>query len=272
MRPAIRAVLLAAVTALAIIPAAAAADNEAVTVSPGQMHGWAFYDDNTGGPGTGHMVAGPATPPLGEGSAELKLTGVNDRQFLATGAHAGTALGRIARLSYWTYQAYSATDVVNRRAITLQFDVHYNSGNCNPASPSCYQGRLVYEPGVGELNPPILSGWQSWDALAGHWWASNSGDFGSKNRCTQATPCTWAEVNANWPAATINVALLFKAGGGWSAFTGNVDAFTIGVAGKGMTTYDFEPNGGNGDDGASGDDQGNHDNHDNHEDLVASDD
>ena len=266
MRAPIRAVLLAVVAALAILPAAAAADSGTVTVSPRHMHGWAFYDDNTGAPGTGHMVAGPATPPLGEGSAELSVTGPTDRQILATGAYAGLPLDSIGRLTYWTYQAYAPTDFADRHAVTLQFDVHYNVDNCNPASPTCYQGRLVYEPGVGELNPPILSGWQRWDALAGHWWASRQSAYGSNGRCSQAAPCTWAEVGANWPAATINVGLLFKAGGGWPAFTGNVDAFTIGVTGQGTTTYNFELKGGNGeggdgspDDQGSGGDQGNHD-------------
>lgn len=44
-----------------------------VVVSPANMHGWGFYDDNTNGPClvSGRMVFGPATPPLGVGSAEL---------------------------------------------------------------------------------------------------------------------------------------------------------------------------------------------------------
>ena len=270
MRASLRTVLLAAVAVLAVLPASAAADNSVVTVSPGHMHGWAFFDDNSGAPGTGNMVNGPGTPPLGDGSAELGVAGPGDRQILATGAYAGAPLNGIKRLTYWTHQTYAATDVVGRHAVALQFDIHYNAGNCDPASATCYQGRLVYEPGVGELNPPIQSGWQRWDALAGHWWASRQTAFAANGRCTQAVPCTWAEVNANWPAAAINVGLLFKVGGGWSAFTGNVDAFTATVAGHGNKTYNFEPrgdngqgdeNGDNGDnsDGGSGGDQGNHD-------------
>jgi hypothetical protein len=69
----------------------------------------------------------------------------------------------------------------------------------------------------------------------------------------RANPCTWITVLANWPSSSINGAILFKAGGGWAAWTGNVDAFTIGVAGRGVTTYDFEPCGEEGDDCEGGD-------------------
>ena len=37
------------------IPASA---SEAVVVSPNNMHGWFFFNDNINGPGTGHMVSG----------------------------------------------------------------------------------------------------------------------------------------------------------------------------------------------------------------------
>jgi hypothetical protein len=197
------------------------------------MHGWVFFEDNNGGPGTGHMVTGPADPPLGSGSAELAVALPTvavpvDRQALGTAAYQGTMIGDITSLNYWTYQT-SPT-----HAVTLQFDIRYHSTDTG------YQGRLVFEPGNG--NPGIVSGaWQRWDALAGKWWASRPASSGFM--CIQATPCTWTQVKANWPTASLwpNGALLFKVGGGWEPWKGNVDAFTIGVQGRDTTTYDFEP-------------------------------
>jgi hypothetical protein len=77
--------------------------------------------------------------------------------------------------------------------------------------------------------------------MTGRWWASNTSAAGSNGKCPQSNPCTWAQVLINWPQASINGTLLFKAGGGWTPWTGNVDALTIGVLGRGITTFDFEP-------------------------------
>jgi hypothetical protein len=45
-----------------------------VVVSPADMHGWAFFLES-GSTGSGQMVIGPATPPLGVGSARLTVPG-----------------------------------------------------------------------------------------------------------------------------------------------------------------------------------------------------
>jgi hypothetical protein len=78
----------------------------------------------------------------------------------------------------------------------------------------------------------------------GSWWFSNA-VLASNTGCTQAKPCTWAEVLAS-PALdnpTINAAapgVGFKVGSNWNAvYTGNVDAFKIGVNSN-TTVYDFE--------------------------------
>jgi hypothetical protein len=79
---------------------------------------------------------------------------------------------------------------------------------------------------------------------AGKWWATRAPGNAT---CGQATPCTWAQVNAHWPAAEINGIILFKVGGPWPEFKGNVDALKIGV-GTCKTVFDFElsPANGNG--------------------------
>src|SRR6202022_1722020 len=108
--------ILAAVGLSAVLPAPASA-SEAVVVSPNHMHGWFFFNDNTNGPGTGHMVSGPGHPPVGSGSAELTVGTPTDRQALGIQAYQGTMLKNITSLNYWTYQT-SPT-----HAVTLQFDV-----------------------------------------------------------------------------------------------------------------------------------------------------
>jgi hypothetical protein len=241
-----RLLIAGVVLAVALLPVQAAAART-VVVSPGHMHGWVFVDDthNTTVTATGRMVLGPGDPPLGHGSAELAVIGPNDRQMLATLAYSGTPIKDIRHLSYWTYEVDPA------HAMPFQFDIRYH-----PADPG-YQGRLVFEPGNG--NPaPTAGAWQQWTPLTGKWWASNQ--TASGGRCPISAPCTWQQVLTNWPAASILYNVLFKAGGGWSAWSGNVDAFTISVHGHGTTTYDFEPapsEGDGGGDPGDGDDQQN---------------
>jgi hypothetical protein len=214
----------------ALFVGAARADVNVTNVTPAHMQGWAFFDDNTGLPGTGTMVAGPGVPPLGTGSAQLSVSGPTDRQALGTLAFNGTPLSAITVLDYWSYQTGPIL------ALSLQFDIRYR-----PAD-TAYGGRLVFEPyqQTGVVRP----GWTHWLAVAGpgggSWWASRTTSAGSGGLCPQSSPCTWAQVRAYWPAATINGALLFKAGGGWPAFTGNVDAFTIGI-GTRFTIFNFDP-------------------------------
>ncbi len=86
----------------------------------------------------------------------------------------------------------------------------------------------------------------------GAWWASKISAVGSDGKCLQSDPCTWPRVLANWPDASIGGNVLFKAGGGWSKWTGNVDPITIAISGRGAATYDFEPAGGEGDQGGDG--------------------
>src|SRR5580698_6405149 len=83
-------------------------------VSPANMQGWSFFslDDTFTEPqvgSIGEMVTGPATPPLGTGSAELStiVGGGGGGVGITTGAFDGTLLSSITSLSY---QAYSAVN------------------------------------------------------------------------------------------------------------------------------------------------------------------
>src|SRR3569623_654541 len=91
-----------------------------VTVTPGSMQGWAFINDQTNGAGSGSLVAGPLTAPLGTGSANLTATTTSDGQILAIAA-AAMKLANIKTLSYATYQDAANTSIA--AAIALQLNV-----------------------------------------------------------------------------------------------------------------------------------------------------
>ncbi|MEO6043859.1 MAG: hypothetical protein ABIQ47_08055 [Tepidiformaceae bacterium] len=121
------------------------------------------------------------------------------------------------------------------QAPSLQFDMDHNLADTNTA----WQGRLVFEPYF--TNTVIKGAWQTWDPLAGKWWATGSP---GNTKCPQTTPCTWAKVLQEFPNAGIRVSvggLAFKAGSGWPEnFEGYVDGFVI-VTGDVAQAFDFEP-------------------------------
>jgi parallel beta-helix repeat protein len=237
------ALVLLFATALALgaapnqqLPSALAATT--VVVSPESLNGWAFDGDGTTG-GAGSFVAGPATSPLGSGSARLVLDGTTtSRELLRTFAFAGTRFDQITNLEYSSYR--SSADAGNNLALALQFDTDYNLTD----GITAWQGRLVYEPyqANGAGGTVVQNTWQTWNPLDANarWWASGAP---GNSLCPQAAPCTWAQVLINWPNAGLRASiggLQFKAGGPAPSFDGNVDAFTIGVSGN-NNTYDFEP-------------------------------
>jgi hypothetical protein len=139
-----------------------------VVVSPANMRGWAFYNDQADAPCTDttmcRLVQGPASPPSGTGSAELATAAASDGVALVLQDYKGTRLDSITDLHYSTYR--QTADAGNNLAIALQLNVDYDLTD----QLAGYQGRLVYEPyqGVGGNVPQNT--WQSWDAKAGRWW------------------------------------------------------------------------------------------------------
>ncbi len=220
-------VVIAAVVVVLMSAHSGAGAVTTVTVTPANMNGWGFVQEVANG--TGALVVGPAVPPLGPGSAHMTVDATG-RELLATLAYAGTRFADITSLSYSTYQD-PASSAASNLAISLQFDADYDLTDSNTA----WQGRLVFEPYY--TNTVVKGAWQTWNPLAGVWWAS--GAPGS-TFCPISTPCTWAQVLSHFPNGGIRVggALQFKAGGPWPGFDGNVDAFTIGTI-SGTTTYDF---------------------------------
>jgi hypothetical protein len=213
--------------------------NPNTLVSPADQKGWLFFDDFGSGTGSGGFEAGPATPPLGSGSAFLTVDATARRAFETFGAYGGTRMDDISSLRYGSYQDNNSNTVV---AISLQFDIDYDLNDAD----NTFQGRLAFEPYLtGTVQQNV---WQTWDAYAGKWYGSKTtaivGGVSVAQPCQPATPCTWAQVLTLFPNAgvrnTASSGLLFKAGGPWSpGFDGNVDAFKVGI-GSFRTNYDFE--------------------------------
>jgi hypothetical protein len=200
---------------------------DTVTVTPSHPNGWACANDQTDTPEPCTFVTGPATPPLGVGSAQLSAPTPADGHIVATPAYAGTPLANVNGLDYWTFQPGPTL------AIALQFDIRYRS------TDTAYGGRLVFEPYQNGA-VTVGSGWRHWDASSGLWWASKTSPAGSNGLCPQSNPCPLSTILSAYPNATLSQNLVLKAGSGWTGFTGNADALTVSTTG-GSTTYDFEP-------------------------------
>ena len=214
--------------------------NSPVVVSSANPQGWGFLTETANG--TGSFVTGPATPPMGTGSARLTVD-ANGGEIIAKNDYSGTRFDQITQLTYSTYQNSNAN---TSAAIALQFDVDSDLTD----NVTGYQGRLVYEPYYDPSNTVQQGAWQNWNALSptARYWGSGSG----ANRpfsvaCPQSNPCTRAFILQNFPDLGIRTGptgtagvVVFKVGGGvGSAFDGNVDKFTIGIN-SANTTFDFE--------------------------------
>ena len=208
------------------------------TVTAANTHGWTFFDDQGNGGTPGAYVAGPQTPPLGHGSAHFVISAANQGQALGLFPNSGgTRLAAISELTYSTYR--SSVDVGNNLAVALQFNLDFDLSDSNNG----FQGRFVYEPYQSNGGAIVQDTWQTWDALAGKWWVSRPTSVSPAATCVQATPCTIAQFLAAYPNAGIHAdpgsGFIFKAGSGWAAFDGNVDALRVGINGV-TTQYDFE--------------------------------
>jgi hypothetical protein len=212
-----------------------------VVVSPSDMHGWYFYDDqadavlsDTSDHG---FVTGPATPPIGTGSVHLTKT-TTDKYGIATTQFQGTALNEINTLQYSTYRASGTSAQVP----SLGFDIDSDTTD----GDTSYQGRLTYEP---YFTHTVDTGvWQTWNtqdnAGTGNWWFSHATlSGGAASVCVQANPCTWSELTGAYPNAAMLSSgqfILRTNGADGEVFDGNVDNLIIGIANN-TTTFDFDP-------------------------------
>jgi hypothetical protein len=233
-----------------------------IQVTPDSMGTWAFtnlddsFNAGTNTTAVGAMVTGPATPPLGTGSANLATgngtMGGGGGEILNTTSYdgGGTLLSSITALSYFSYATKNNLS---------QFPFLELFVSTGLAGPNAYD-TLVFEPPyqtpstgnplLPDQGATALNTWQSWNALAGGWYDGDGlcgGDGGTN--VVSFSACLAAMTPA---AAIVNGDLLGFAGdiGGLSLqvgfsdptdqFNGYVDGLTVGIGGN-NTTFDFDP-------------------------------
>jgi hypothetical protein len=253
-----RLVAIASLSAVALLAGVSHADT--VVVTPSNMSDWTFYSfDSNGDPTTsngnvGALVTGPATPPLGTGSAELATgTGNGDgSEQIRNTDYNGIKLSDLTSLSYSTFMSQ------NNGSQMPYLELYINTTGV-AAIPGSYDDRLSFEPPYqtapfsGGDHPDqgasVLNTWQNWNALTGGWYDDlNVGTPGANEGPGQPGVVSLATYLATYPNATIvnatpdegGVRVSVGYGSSGDTFAGNIDDFVIGTA-AGTTTYDFEP-------------------------------
>jgi hypothetical protein len=204
------------------------------------------------------LVTGPARPPLGRGSLELRTDDANAKQQHLETQQQGAALTSVNALGYFTYRHPESTgSPVAVAAINMEV---YGTVAENPIGYATF----VYEP---VYNGVVASGsWQFWDAYRGGsalWWSTRdlrnpvTGDLlvCNPNGVNAALPVCIGKIYVPWKvlvaAAGTNAKVLsygVDQGTGAPGIISNADALYIGAGGN-YWGYDFEPGGG----GADGD-------------------
>lgn len=253
-----RIILLVAPVALLAAMSVSRGFADQVNVTPSNMNGWTLnsFDDNgnivNSGPylGTAAMAPGPATPPLGTGSAHLATpVGAGDgAAAIATENYDGTLLSSITSLSYSAYDVNNAPNDQQFPYLAVSIDTHTKDGNGNEVFDTLFFEPPYQTPGSGNPSLPdqgatVQNVWQSWNAFVGGWWDNN----GVAGPGTGVEPLS--AFLAAYPNATIanggypglgGIALQVGFASSGDTFDGYVDDFTIGINGV-DTTYNFDP-------------------------------
>lgn len=224
-----------------VLAASAGAQAASVVVRPEAMQSWSFDVLATGG--AGELVRGPAVPPLGEGSARL-FTGTDGSKYalLETAAFDGVPLAAVNILSFCTF----VRSWNGRQAPILTLQLDYDGDRFIDDElhfEPFYQRPTTGSPALPDQGGVALNTWQTWDALAGGWWAA--GLTGG------ATPGPGVKPLSAILAVEPDAVILdrFNGGGvqfshGWvdreAVFDSFVDAFAVGTVER-SAVYDFEP-------------------------------
>ena len=222
-------------------------------VLPGDIDGadWSSADTRNGG--TWAFTAGPATPPVGEGSLKLSTPGGTNAPFpggdkvqILTDRYDNTQLSDITDIGYSAYRYGNAQGSVVAMA-ALNIRVSTDGDNTADAY-------MVFEPYEQPSAPASIPQrvWTDWDAYNGgnaEWWFSNGA-----GGCGQATPCTLTQINTTFPDAKVREgtscgpanaftpcpgSLGFNQGSNNPGTTTNVDDLYVSVSGA-ETRFDFE--------------------------------
>ncbi|WP_157518779.1 hypothetical protein [Herbidospora mongoliensis] len=207
---------------------------------------WGIISRNSAGNASAFLRLGPwgriiptdpvatQAPPFGVGSLGFIAGGDPDHiQFGNEVDFAGTRLADIHILRYWIFTGADADVFPTIKMPTLNLEVNPNQGMVDYTS-------LVYLP--NESTSPsapvtkVPGRWQQYDASATNskWFLTRPvpGVIG----CTQAVPCSFAELKAQLPNAAISYSVAFNKGSQDGPFFGAVDGLLFN-----NTLYDFEP-------------------------------
>jgi hypothetical protein len=245
-----------ALTIVSLSLVATAAKADIVNVTPGDMGSWSFAF-NAGGPDylpcvscqNGSMVTGPATPPLGTGSANLQTTPGNGdgASSIATSSLNGIALADLTALSYSTYD----TQNNGQQFPYIQLNISYtnDANNDGPGTDTLffeppYQTTATGDPSLPDQGATVMDEWQTWNALEGGWWDNN----GVANPGSGVAPLSTFLSFYDNPTIIANVpyfpndglAVTVGFGSPGDNYDGYVDNVTIGINGA-DSTYNFDP-------------------------------
>jgi hypothetical protein len=223
-------------TLLALFGIAIALPAAAQTYITPSTPGWTFLTETA--TGSGAFVTGPGTPPSGSPGSIQFTVGNPGGELFYTQQFAGTPITSLAGLKYNTYVVSSALPVT----ATLQFDFDDDLTTVAVG----YGGRAVFDPSL--LGTVTTGTWQAWDPMTQKaWWGSGvPGTRPLNSVCTQASPCTLAQIVAAFPNGGILTDQFpgffgFKLGNGGGPSQVSIDSFSIGTSGPGgpVTTFNF---------------------------------
>jgi hypothetical protein len=259
------ALTLAAGLAVVASEAAVSAASIVVVTHDGQ-HGWhSRITDGNGSPdptyGSVTFVNGPSPAPHGVGSLRL-MTNPNPNTSPPGATHGdGSAQFRntnyggvlLSALTDLTYYAYSA---VNNGQQFPFMALNVSSTGGTVADDILFFEPPYQQPFTGNLScpdqgMPVMATWQKWDARSGCWW-DNNGELGIGCPCIPGGGLGRVGPLSDYIALHPNARIVNPSGVGGlrvavgfgsagDNFDGNVDMVTVGVSGKGSTSYDFEP-------------------------------
>jgi uncharacterized repeat protein (TIGR01451 family) len=216
-----------------------------VTVTPSSLDGWTLSTTDDGdatNTATVNIVAGPGTPPMGDGSLQLSI-GADGAD--AAQARNNTYDGQLLRdLTSLLYSTYVDVDGSGGQAPYIILNVDYDGNGTT-------DDFLFFEPGyqTGAFFPSnpqaalALDTWQQWDARNGGWWSlNNTAGAGPGVNVKALGDIIDAQPDARLATdstGSVRIVAGFGAGA-WDNFLGYADALSLSFATP-TTTYDFEP-------------------------------
>ena len=191
---------------------------------------WFFYNDEIDviDNSLGSFVSGPDTPPIGDGSVQISVSG-SQRRNLATYQFSGTPLVDITTLAFSTYNPSVGNGGSANRTGYLNFNVDFDGSDT-------WQKRLVFTPAPADV---LQDTWQEWDCIDGgnalwHWSGGSTWPDG-----VVSTTRTWDDLIASFPDIRVRVTdswFGIRVGSPYaSGYTENIDAIKFN-----NMTFDFE--------------------------------